>query len=60
MSTGTQAGGVHSQELGGPVLALLNVYFSEFVVEFAFLEHPLHEHGTREVTPIENVHRDSL
>ena len=52
-----QAGRVYRQEFGGPVLALQDVYSSEFVVERAFLEHPLDERCAGEVTPIENIHR---
>src|SRR6187431_2560805 len=53
-----QAGRVYGEEIRGAMLASLNVYFSEFVLYFAFLEHPLDQRCTSEVTPIENVHGD--
>jgi hypothetical protein len=40
------------------VLVLQDVHVPEFVLQSAFLKRPLHEHGAREVTPIENVHLD--
>src|ERR1044071_3459024 len=52
-----QASWVYGQEFRRPVLAILDVYFSEFVLYLAFLEHPLDERCAGEVTSIENVHQ---